>query len=252
MDAGKKITLQRCVIQIHGNCGEVQIPWKNTTRSKLNLWKNNVRLGSGNAFYGSIQNLLFSRLLSENIKLNDTELWFHLCCVGENRGHGFKVIIGVFWDVSPYSFPDITLGTKVFWEHATTLLKMKERTQKRVEYLIRRMRMWSASSWLLKNVKWSRYGSSLAQRVGRGIVLLFHDRGTRRGWVDSRTPRPHFSLGKDPVPILQEAGWAPGPVWTGGKSRPHGDSIPDRPARSQSLCRLSYLAHSSWLLVVKR
>jgi len=35
-----------------------------------------------------------------------------------------------------------------------------------------------------------------------------------------------------PVPILQEAGWAPGPVWMGGKSRPHRDSIPDRPARS--------------------
>jgi len=38
--------------------------------------------------------------------------------------------------------------------------------------------------------------------------------------------------GKDPVPILQEAGWASGPIWTGGKSRPHRDSIPDRPARS--------------------
>ena len=37
---------------------------------------------------------------------------------------------------------------------------------------------------------------------------------------------------KDLVPIVQEAGWAPGPVWTGGKSRPHRDSIPDRPARS--------------------
>ena len=40
---------------------------------------------------------------------------------------------------------------------------------------------------------------------------------------------------KDPVPIVQEAGWAPGPVWTGGKSRPHRDSIPDRQARSQRL-----------------
>jgi len=40
-----------------------------------------------------------------------------------------------------------------------------------------------------------------------------------------------FTPGKDPVPILQEAGWAPGPVWTGGKSRPHRDSIPYRPAR---------------------
>ena len=37
---------------------------------------------------------------------------------------------------------------------------------------------------------------------------------------------------KDPVPILQEAGWAPGSVCTGGKSRLHQDSIPDRPAPS--------------------
>ena len=59
----------------------------------------------------------------------------------------------------------------------------------------------------------------------------------------SSTPRPHFTPGKNPVPILQEAGWAPGPVWTGGKSRPHRDSIPDPPARSQSLYRLSYPAH---------
>ena len=79
--------------------------------------------------------------------------------------------------------------------------------------------------------------------VGRGIAVLFHDCGTRRGWVVSSTPRPHFTPGKEPVPIIQEAGWAPGPVWTGGKSRPHRDSIPDRPARSQSLYRLSYRAH---------
>ena len=72
-----------------------------------------------------------------------------------------------------------------------------------------------------KKVKWSRYRPGVAQRVGRGIALLFHDRGTGRGWVVSSTPRPHFTPGKDSVPILQEAGWAPGPVWTGGKSRPH-------------------------------
>ena len=81
-------------------------------------------------------------------------------------------------------------------------------------------------------IKWSRYRPGVAQRVGRGIALLFHDRGTRRGWVVSSTPRPHFTTGKDPVPILQEDGWAPAPVWTGGKYRPHWDSIPDRPARS--------------------
>jgi len=53
---------------------------------------------------------------------------------------------------------------------------------------------------------------------------------------------------KDPVPIVQEAGWAPGPVWTGGKSRPNRDSIPDGPARSQSLYRLSYRAQ---LIILK-
>ena len=50
----------------------------------------------------------------------------------------------------------------------------------------------------------------------------------------SSTPRPHFTPGKDPVPIVQEAGWATGPVWTGGKSRPNRDSIPDRSARSSA------------------
>ena len=95
---------------------------------------------------------------------------------------------------------------------------------------------------VIKRVKWSLYRPGVAQRVGRGIALLFHDHDTRRGWVVSSTPWPHFTPGKDPVPILQEAG-CPGPVWMGRKSRPHRDSIPDRPAHSQSLCRMSYLAH---------
>jgi len=81
-------------------------------------------------------------------------------------------------------------------------------------------------------VKWSCYRPGVAQRVGRRIAILFHGRGTRKGWVVSSTPWPHFTPGEDPVPILQEAGWAPGPVWTGGKTRPHRVSIPDRPARS--------------------
>jgi hypothetical protein len=52
-------------------------------------------------------------------------------------------------------------------------------------------------------------------------------------------PRPHSTLGKDPVPIVQEAGWAPEPVWTGAENlAPTGIRSPDRPARSQSLYRL--------------
>ena len=37
---------------------------------------------------------------------------------------------------------------------------------------------------IIKKVKSSRYRHGVAQTVGRGIALLFHDRGTRRGeWL---------------------------------------------------------------------
>jgi hypothetical protein len=50
--------------------------------------------------------------------------------------------------------------------------------------------------------------------VSRGIAVSFHDLGTYGGGWSA--PRPgRFIPGKDPVPIAQEAGWAPGPVWTG-------------------------------------
>jgi hypothetical protein len=60
----------------------------------------------------------------------------------------------------------------------------------------------------------------------------------------SVTPRPLFTPGKDAVPIVQESGWAPGPVWTGAENlAPTGFRYPDRPTRSHSLYRLSYPAH---------
>jgi hypothetical protein len=42
------------------------------------------------------------------------------------------------------------------------------------------------------------------------------------------TPRPgRFTPRNDPVRIVQEAGWAPGPVWTGAENLAHHrDSIP--------------------------
>ena len=50
-----------------------------------------------------------------------------------------------------------------------------------------------------------------------------------------------FTPGKNLKPILQEAGWDPGPVWTGAENLAHiGIRSPDRPARSKSLYRLSY------------
>ena len=57
-------------------------------------------------------------------------------------------------------------------------------------------------------------------------------------------PWPLFTPGKDTVPIVQEAGWAPRQVWTGAENlTPTGIRSPDRSARSQSLYRLRYLAH---------
>jgi len=58
----------------------------------------------------------------------------------------------------------------------------------------------------------------IACKGSRGIALLFLDHSTRRGWGVSVTPRPLFTPGKDMVPIVQEAGWAPGPIWTGAEN----------------------------------
>ena len=49
------------------------------------------------------------------------------------------------------------------------------------------------------------------------MALLFHDLGSRRGmW--SATRIGCLYPGKDPVTIVQKAGWAPGPVWTGAEN----------------------------------
>ena len=83
-----------------------------------------------------------------------------------------------------------------------------------------------------------------SHRGSRGIALPCRDHGTRRGWGISVTPRPLYSPGKDTVPIIQEVGWVPGPVWKGVENLGHtGIRSLDSPARSQSLYRLSYRAH---------
>ena len=89
----------------------------------------------------------------------------------------------------------------------------------------------------------------MAHRGSRGIALPFHDHGTRRGWGVSVTPQPLFTPGKDPVPIVQEAGWAPGLVWAGAENlTPTGIQSPDRPACSQSLYQLRYPAQN-WTVI---
>ena len=67
----------------------------------------------------------------------------------------------------------------------------------------------------------------------------------------SNTPWPHFTPGKDPLPIVQESGWATGPVGTGEKSSPHRDSIPDRPSRSSVATPTELPVFCDWCVVIK-
>jgi hypothetical protein len=88
--------------------------------------------------------------------------------------------------------------------------------------------------------------SRTARTESRGITLLFHHHGTRRRVRVQRHASAALYYGKDPVPIVNEAGWAPGPVWTGAENLfPTGIRSPDRLARSHSLYRLRYPAHKS-------
>ena len=73
----------------------------------------------------------------------------------------------------------------------------------------------------------------MAHSGSRGIALLFLDHGTRRRWGVSVTPQSLFTPRERPGTIVQEAGCAPGPVWTGAENlAPTGIRSPDRPARS--------------------
>ena len=69
---------------------------------------------------------------------------------------------------------------------------------------------------------------------GRGIALLFHDSGTRRGEWSAERPGRTLPPGKARYPLYSTGDWVS--LWTGldrgGKSRPYRDSIPDRPTRS--------------------
>jgi hypothetical protein len=111
-----------------------------------------------------------------------------------------------------------------------------------------------ASQFFLSAPLYRHWGSAPAVwPIGgsRGIALLFHDQGTRRWWGVSVKPRPLFTPRKDPVSILQEAGWVSEPVWIGaGNLASTGIRSPDRPARSQSLYRLRYPAHSQFCYLV--
>jgi hypothetical protein len=76
-----------------------------------------------------------------------------------------------------------------------------------------------------KKVKVKVYRNTLESQEGGVVKVQLYSFLTSAleggGWS---SPRPgRFTPGKDPVPIVQEAGWAPGPVWTWRKiSLPQG------------------------------
>ena len=60
------------------------------------------------------------------------------------------------------------------------------------------------------------------------------------GWVVNSTTRPLYPPERNPVPIVQDSGCVPRPVWTSaGNPAPNGIRPPDRPSRSKSLFRPS-------------
>jgi hypothetical protein len=69
-------------------------------------------------------------------------------------------------------------------------------------------------------------------------LCCFSNLRTRCGSVVNSTLRPLYLRKRDTVRIVQEAGWAPGPVWTRKKVASTGIRSPDLSVRSESLCRL--------------
>ena len=63
------------------------------------------------------------------------------------------------------------------------------------------------------------------------LIYSFFNLCEKWVWVVNVTPRPLYSRKKDTVTLIQETGWAPGPVWTDAeKSRPNRNSIPGPPS----------------------
>jgi hypothetical protein len=61
----------------------------------------------------------------------------------------------------------------------------------------------------------------------------------------------YFTSGKGSVLIVQEGGWAPGPVWTGAENlAPHLDSVPGQPVASR-YTDWAIAAHNSQYITIE-
>ena len=122
---------------------------------------------------------------------------------------------------------------------------------KEILSLLTSLRIWQKTishikvkhSCMKVKVKWSRYRPGTAQRVGRGIALLFHDRGTRRGEWSAARPGRTLPPGKTRYSFYRRLG---GPQGRSGRVEnlvPTGIRSRTVQTVAQSLYRLSYPAH---------
>ena len=72
-------------------------------------------------------------------------------------------------------------------------------------------------------------------------LYTFFNLAATWGLLVNATPRQLYPREMAPVPIVQEAGWDSGPA---ENLAPTGVRIPNRPAHSESLYRLSYPGRS--------
>jgi hypothetical protein len=118
----------------------------------------------------------------------------------------------------------------------TLITTARRRTRNRENSLIKALknRIFLSLKRMCNNikVKFTLEQAMKAQRGSIGIAVL---------WVINATTRPLLLRERDPVFTVQEAGWSPGPVWTGALNlAPTESRSPDRPARRESLYRLPY------------
>ena len=74
-----------------------------------------------------------------------------------------------------------------------------------------------SDEWVKVKVKFTLEQVTKAQRGVEIQLYSFFNLDAR--WVGWSTPGPgRFTPEKDPIPIVQVVGWAPGPVWTGAEN----------------------------------
>ena len=92
---------------------------------------------------------------------------------------------------------------------------------------------------IMRIFKWTNSPQYRTSKLREGVeVQLYSSFNLDAGWwwVVNATPRSLYAQERDPLPVIQEAGWAPGPVWKCAENlSPNEIQFPDRPAHSECI-----------------